>query len=134
MLLMGLVSCGGGSGSKGNSEAPKSFEPVSIPEDEGTLETEQFRIITKRKVELKEDFSNIEEFKENINSYVIQFEAKSGRYVDATVECLKSNFIVVMQSLMVVSIELEWLHLLYLMFWPLIHPLLIMYVQLLIKI
>lgn len=51
-----------------------------------------FKVSKKRKIELKKDFSNFSSFKENINSYEVSFEAISGHYSFASVECSKGHF------------------------------------------
>jgi hypothetical protein len=45
-----------------------------------------------RKVLIKKDFSNIDEFKENINNYLVSFKATSGHFYGADIECFKSAF------------------------------------------
>lgn len=93
LSLSALLSACGGSKSGSDSEPDKGQKNPVISSEELVEETTDkgiLKISKKRKVELKEDFSNIEEFKANINTYHISFEAIAGNYRDATITCSKS--------------------------------------------
>lgn len=88
-LLLSLVACQ--SESK-KSNVSKKSEEVSTPTSEGETTHPRLKITKKRKTELKKDFSNFSMFKEDINSYKVNFEAMSGHYTNAIVECAKGHF------------------------------------------
>jgi hypothetical protein len=90
-FLLILTACNSSSGGGGSK---KAVDPIKDPpvEEEGDTTPGSLKILTKRKVEILKDFSNVEEFKSNINTYVFNFEAQSGHFVGAKVECAKTNF------------------------------------------
>jgi hypothetical protein len=94
-MALALVACGKNGGGKSSSH--KAETPVSIPstpDDGGVIVSENatFKVSTHRKVELEKDHSNLEAFKQNINSHVVKFEAVTGHYSDHKVECKRSFY------------------------------------------
>jgi len=89
VLLLSFVACQ--SESKKSNVAKKNDE-VSTPTNEEESTHPRLKITKKRKTELKKDFSNFSIFKEDINSYKVNFEAISGHYTNAIVECAKGHF------------------------------------------
>lgn len=96
LMLLSLVACnsdGGGSSSSAQSENYTDSKKDEVTSDSdkpvNSVETDRLLIVPKRKVELKSDFSNFEEFRDNINRYEIVFEVKSGDFSNATLECKK---------------------------------------------
>ena len=93
VLMLTLIACNSGKEDGKSSNPKKEIIPVEAPSaDPDIIETKSLRISSKRKVVLENDFSNIEEFKTNINSYVATFEAKSGNFSNAKITCRKAIF------------------------------------------
>lgn len=101
LLLLGLASCnssdgGGGSKPAQNEQIDSENQPRDgLPTDlDLTPEAEMstLKVTKKRKVQLEKDFSNFQEFKQNINNYEITLHAESGDYVGAGVECTKNLY------------------------------------------
>lgn len=99
LMLVSLVACNSGGGSSSTSAPVQN--PENTKKDEitsntdkpaNTVETDRLVIVPKRKIELEQDFSNFEEFRDNINRYEIVFEVKSGDFSNATLECKKLNY------------------------------------------
>lgn len=95
VVLLTLVSCGGGNGGGGNGTNASS--PVQEPrtqqtEDVTVSENATFELELKRKTELNEDRSNLEEFKKNINTHLVKVKALTGNYKDSSVVCEKTHF------------------------------------------
>lgn len=90
ITMMGaLTACGGGQGSKSSSSSPE-FEVQKSPiEQEKEIENEDFRMTKFRKVQLNDDLSNMKEFKDNINNWIVRVEAKSFTKTDDEFECKK---------------------------------------------
>jgi hypothetical protein len=88
-LLLSFVACQ--SESK-KSNVGKKTDEVSTSTSEEESTHPRLKITKKRKTELKKDFSNFSIFKEDINSYKVNFEAISGHYTNAIVECAKGHF------------------------------------------
>ena len=92
-LLMGLfvvVSCGKSDESKTQESANPVRPPVENSKTEVSTEKASFNVLAIRKTEFKPDFSNLSEFKKNINNYSLRFEAQSGTYKNTKVECEKA--------------------------------------------
>ena len=70
-----------------NPVSEPSIDRSSTSNPSGTLAT-----IVKRKIQLAKDFSNLEEFKSNINRYDIEFSAVAGHFAETFVECKKEGF------------------------------------------
>lgn len=82
-----LASCG-------KNESQKSVETYldEIRSDQGAVvdnTPKSIRIIKKKKTKLLDDFSNLEEFKNDINTYEILFQPKSGQFLNTEVTCEK---------------------------------------------
>lgn len=89
MSMSILMSCGQNNGSN-----DASSNPVEVPKDntktEVSTEKASFKVTALRKTIFNPDFSNLEEFKKNINDYIIKFEATAGSYKNTQVECQKA--------------------------------------------
>jgi hypothetical protein len=76
--LLALYGCGKNGGNSGeNTNRTEASVSDNLQEtDESTMSTSTVTIT--RKVNLLDDFSNIEEFKESINTYLVTFRGTSG--------------------------------------------------------
>jgi len=88
-FLLGLAACksSDGGSSKPDNKAKTDTLSNSETDSESTEESSSLKISKRRKVSLEKDFSNMWEFKENINNYIVTLEAETGHYSGATVEC-----------------------------------------------
>jgi hypothetical protein len=88
-FLLGLAACksSGGGDSKPSTKAKTDTLSNSETDPESAEESSSLKISKRRKVSLEKDFSNMWEFKENINNYIVTLEAETGDYSGATVEC-----------------------------------------------
>lgn len=98
-MLLSLAACNSGNGGSSSSSQTETIDnskkdEVTSDSDKpaNTVETDRLVIVPKRKVELEEDFSNFEEFRDNVNRYEVVFEVKSGDFSNATLECRKLNY------------------------------------------
>lgn len=92
-LLLGLVSCGkGGSSGKGDVPVSQKDELSTRTGETTEIVASTFKVSVKKKVELLNDFSNLEDFKSHINTYTVQFDTLSGHYMDSKVECQRAFF------------------------------------------
>lgn len=94
-LILILTACGGGGGGKSGPTSSKAEEPVrsSTPNVQSDETIERlFTVTRERKVELREDLSNVKEFAHYINDYVVTFRATSGNYRDSKVICRKTYY------------------------------------------
>ena len=89
LVLLSLVAC---QNESKKSNSGKKSEEVSVPTSEEENTHPSLKIIKKRKTELNKDFSNFSIYKEDINTYKVSFEAISGHYTLATIECSKGHF------------------------------------------
>ncbi|HXH75727.1 MAG TPA: hypothetical protein VNJ08_12210 [Bacteriovoracaceae bacterium] len=87
LMVLALTACG--KNDKSSSSIPGNEKPKDalIESSENTL-----KVTKNRKVALNKDFSNSEKFKENINRYVLTFEADKGNFSNADVVCKKRLF------------------------------------------
>ncbi len=87
---LALVGCNGGKGGSGDSspvQNPVMTEGVKEFDDELEIFPSEFETSVKRRVELKSDLSNLEEFKNNLNNYKIFFTATHGSFKNHAVVC-----------------------------------------------
>lgn len=89
LLLLFFYSC---KSHDNNSSHSKKIDELSFSKNNHNVNNSSFEISKKRKIELKNDFSNFSQFKENINTYRIKLDAISGNYSDASIVCQKSHF------------------------------------------
>lgn len=85
-IMSTLAACGGGAGSKSSSQPGTEVKEFSI-EPEKEIENADFRVTKIRKVVLNEDLSNIGQFKENINNWLVRVEAKTKLTVKSVIKC-----------------------------------------------
>lgn len=94
-ILLGVVACNsGGNGSKNpasNTEATQEGESAGHETSEN--KPSFIKISKSRKVNLENDFSNLDEFKSNINKYILTLKSESGSLLGAEVECRKKNIL-----------------------------------------
>lgn len=92
LVCLLLAGCSGKNGSDQKSQETKSETPVQESKDETVVETKEVRYQISRKVVFEDDFSNVEEFKENINRHRISAFAKEGSFHNSYLKCQKSFF------------------------------------------
>jgi hypothetical protein len=86
LFLIILTGCGGGGGHSSSTQSLDSpVEAEKAPA--GTL-----KLSLRRKVLLEKNFSNLHEFKENLNSYVLSAQAESGHFLGARLVCRRENY------------------------------------------
>lgn len=87
LILTGCNSDGG------TSRASRVIDPVAEgPVHQPEVSTSSLKIVATKKIELLHDFSNYEDFKAHLNTYVLHIEAKSGHFVGAKIVCAKTSF------------------------------------------
>lgn len=86
-LLATLVSCGGS-----NSSSSHMSQEDTISNPATINDTFDIDISVRKKVEFSPDFSNFQEFKDNINNYVIIFSPTSKALDNADITCKKIIF------------------------------------------
>jgi hypothetical protein len=93
-VLMLLTSCGGGGGGKkATPMVARTKSSESVPEQgPSPVEKALVTFTTKRKTSLEDDFSNFEDFKENINTHILRVEVTSGTLPHAKVRCKQVDF------------------------------------------
>lgn len=92
ILSLAFVAC---DSSDSNNEVIVNQEPRNSSSLENPVKTNPFGTLkteVSRKTSLLKDLSNIEEFKENINSYEVKFEAISGQFIGTFAECRRNGF------------------------------------------
>lgn len=91
-LITGLLSCHPQE-SDSKKQSKSGSENISQDQDqEEGKEGLYFDVKVSRKTELKKDFSNFEKYKEDLNTFEVQFKAAIGKYPGVEVECRKDLF------------------------------------------
>jgi hypothetical protein len=101
LILCALLVAACNSADKKKSPTPvRKTSPLSSlekpdqprPEVENDIPVSDLKITKSRVVKLEKDFSNAEDFKSHINTFAINFEAESGHFYGASVECRENIF------------------------------------------
>ena len=93
LVLLALCSCGKNDPKSHpeNSSNPGSGQDKPLL-GEGKQSKGIFSVEVRKHTTLKEDYSNLEEFKDNINTFTAQFEVTSGSAYEHQINCVKSYF------------------------------------------
>ena len=91
ILLAALVSCGGDNSSQTSYVSQEDSKINETTPAGSTTVTRDIEINVEKKVNFAPDFSNLDEFKENINNYIVTFLPKTKALAGADISC-KKNF------------------------------------------
>jgi hypothetical protein len=91
-LIFGLLSCHPQE-SDSKKQGKSGSENISQDQDqEEGREGLYFDVKVARKTEFKKDFSNFERYKQDLNTFEVQFKAVIGKYPGVDIECRKDLF------------------------------------------